>query len=225
MYYDDDENGRTVICYAGHPLHFVESHNLPSGSIREPTIDELLKRKEAIWKTVTEPALRQAWKSVDARAHHSLWSENSIIEDALYERRVLGEMEHLPGHKTIFLCHSSVDKGFVRMVNDDLRRLGARTWLDENNIKVGDSLVGKVSEGLKTSQYMAVFLSPDSVKSLWTKREWQSFLSRQLAGSTITILPILIEKCEVPAILADLKYADFTESYEAGLKDLHKALV
>jgi hypothetical protein len=29
-------------------------------------------------------------------------------------------------------------KGIVRMVNDDLRRLGAEMWLDENNIKVGE---------------------------------------------------------------------------------------
>jgi len=137
---------------------------------------------------------------------------------------MLGEMEQVPSEKTIFLCHSSTDKGFVRMVNDDLRRLGATTWLDENNIKVGDSLVGKISEGLKVSQFMAVFLSPASVKSIWTKKEWQSYLSRQLAGSAITILPVLIEKCEVPEILADLKYADFTESYHDGLRQLHAAL-
>jgi hypothetical protein len=156
---------------------------------------------------------------------HDFWSERYMIEGVLYDRRMLGEMEQLPGDKTLFLCHSSADKGIVRMVNDDLRRLGAETWLDENNIKVGESIVGKVSEGLKTSQYMVIFLSPESVSSLWTTREWQSFLARQLAGSMITILPVMVAKCEVPAILSDLKYANFSESYHDGLKELRTALV
>ncbi len=52
----------------------------------------------------------------------------------------------------------------------------------------------------------------------------QSFLSRQLAGGSATILPVLLEKCEVPAILADLKYANFAESYQIGLKELLAAV-
>lgn len=224
MYYDDDEDRRTAICYAGHPLHFVGAYDVPAHNIREPTIEELLKRKEEIWKAVTKPALDSSWDATDPREHHRLWSESSMIDDVLYERRLLGQMEHIPGEKTVFLCHSSSDKGFVRMVNDDLRRLGAQTWLDENNIKVGDSLVEKISDGLKSSQYLALFLSPQSVKSMWTRREWQSFLSRQLAGTFVTLLPILVEKCDIPAILAGLKYANFTEDYYDGLRELRAAI-
>jgi hypothetical protein len=223
MYYDDDATSRTAICYAGHPVDFVGSYDVPLRFLQEPLIDDLLSRREAIWRAVTKPALENDW-SVNPAEIHSLWSEKSLIDDVLYERRMLGEMEQVSIEKTIFLCHSSSDKGFVRMVNDDLRRLGATTWLDENNIKVGDSLVGKISDGLKAAQFMAVFLSPESVKSIWTRKEWQSFLSRQLAGSAITILPVLVEKCEIPAILADLKYANFTESYHDGLKELRSAL-
>ena len=224
MYYDDDETIRTAICYSGHPLDFVGTYDVPLRFLREPTIDELLKRQEAIWRAVTKPAIERDW-SIDPAKIHSLWSEKSLIDDVLYERRMLGEMEQIPSEKTIFLCHSSADKGFVRMVNDDLRRLGATTWLDENNIKVGDSIVGKISDGLKSAQFMAVFLSPESLKSVWTKREWQSYLSQQLAGNALTILPVLVERCEIPAILADLKYANFAESYHDGLKDLRAALV
>jgi hypothetical protein len=204
LYYDDDEDSRTAICYVGHPLDFVGAYDVPRRFLRDPLINELLARREAIWRTLTDFATSKKWpvRPIDI---HTLWSERALIDDVLYERRMLGEMEHLPTEKTVFLCHSSADKGIVRMVNDDLRRLGATTWLDENNIKVGDSLVGKISDGLKTSQFMAVFLSPESVKSLWTKKEWQSYLSRQLAGSSVTILPVLVEKCEIPAILADLK--------------------
>lgn len=69
-----------------------------------------------------------------------------------------------------------------------------------------------------------IFLSPASVKSIWAKKEWQAFLARQLAGNKVKVLPALIEKCEVPAILTDIKHADFTESYHDGLREVHSAL-
>lgn len=110
------------------------------------------------------------------------------------------------------------------MVNDDLRRVGVNTWLDENIIKVGDSIIGKITEGLASFQVMALFLSTKSTESVWAKREWQSFLSRQLNGDTISILPILLEKCKIPEILSDIKYADFSDSYHAGFIQLCNAL-
>lgn len=223
MYYDDDE-WRSAICYVGHPVHFAGCYNVPPRFLREPLIDDLLTRNEAIDRILSSLAIEREW-SLEPAAIHELWSEKALISDELYERRMLGEMEQIASDKTIFLCHSSSDKGFVRMVNDDLRRLGATTWLDENKIKVGESIVGKISDGLKSSQFMVIFLSQRSVKSLWTTREWQSFLARQLSGSTITILPALVEVCEVPEILADLKYANFTESYHHGLKELRAALM
>jgi hypothetical protein len=71
---------------------------------------------------------------------------------------------------------------------------------------------------------MAVFLSEKSVQSMWARREWQSFLSRQIKGETITVLPILIEECRVPEIIADINYADFSESYHEGFLQLYNAL-
>ena len=107
---------------------------------------------------------------------------------------------------------------------DDLKHLGVNCWLDENKIRVGDSLVAKISDGLKTSHTLILFLSKKSIVSLWTQKEWQSFLSRQLSEGTIRILPVLLEECELPAILADIKYADFRESYNEGFKQIYDSL-
>jgi hypothetical protein len=71
---------------------------------------------------------------------------------------------------------------------------------------------------------MIVFLSKSAVKSMWARKEWQSFLTRQLSESSVTILPALLENCEIPTILVDIKYADFRESYLDGFKQIHEAL-
>lgn len=63
-----------------------------------------------------------------------------------------------------------------------------------------------------------------SVKSLWAKKEWQAALSRQLSGNQVKVLPALLDECEIPAILKDIKCANFTESYYDGFREIHAAL-
>jgi hypothetical protein len=46
LFYDDDEGKSTAICYAGHPLDWAGYYTIPGRYLREPTIDELIKRKE-----------------------------------------------------------------------------------------------------------------------------------------------------------------------------------
>ena len=50
---------------------------------------------------------------------------------------------------SIFLSHNSKDKPFVRKLADDLRKKGHYVWVDEAEIKVGDSLIGKLRRELK----------------------------------------------------------------------------
>ena len=48
LYYDDNETPKTGICYVGHPLDFVGTLDVPMRFLREPTVDELLKRREEL---------------------------------------------------------------------------------------------------------------------------------------------------------------------------------
>lgn len=212
LYYDDDETSKTAICYVGHPVDFCGAFDIPKRFLRVPTIDELLKRRGELWRTLTDIAVHKKWDSVDPDEIHALWAEKSLIMGEITDRQLTGALDNIEG-LSVFLCHSSKDKGVVRMIHDDLKARKVNCWLDENKIKVGDSIVAKISEGLKSSATMLLFLSPDSVNSLWTKKEWQAFLSRQLSGHKLKILPALLEDCAIPEILSDLKYADFRKDY------------
>jgi len=223
LYYDDDFTEKTAICYIGHPLSFAGNVDISVRFLREPTIDDLLKRRDALWRILSDTAIEKRWNLFDPYDIHALWCEKSLVDDTLNDRRMFGVLGQLDG-RSVFLCHSSIDKGWVRMIHDDLKHLGVNCWLDENKIKVGDSIVSKISEGLSSSQTMLLFLSKKSVASQWTKKEWQSFLARQLSGSTLKILPVLLEDCLIPEIIADIKYADFREGYYDGFKQIYDAL-
>jgi hypothetical protein len=51
--YDDDETKRTAICYSGHPTIFPGRCLIQLRLLRDPTIDDLLQHREAIWRGLT----------------------------------------------------------------------------------------------------------------------------------------------------------------------------
>lgn len=112
----------------------------------------------------------------------------------------------------IFLCHSSKDKFFVRMLAARLRERGVRVWLDEAEMRVGDSLTARLGSAIQTAEYFGVVLSGNSVGSEWVQRELQIALQKEVVKKRIVVLPILLQPVQLPAFLADKIYADFTSS-------------
>lgn len=112
---------------------------------------------------------------------------------------------------SIFLSHNSADKPFARRLAQDLDNQGVRFWLDEAEIKVGESLIEKIREGIDRVDYVAVLLSPDSVASVWVQREVDVAMNQEILGRHVKVLPIMYRECEPPGFLLGKKYADFTD--------------
>jgi TIR domain len=124
----------------------------------------------------------------------------------------------------IFLCHSSLDKPFVRKLARNLRDRGVSTWFDELELRVGDSLREKIEAAIQSSGRLAVVLSQNSVESEWVKRELNAAFVRELELKRVFILPLRIDNCDVPLFLRDKVYADFRKSHDDGLAALLIAL-
>jgi hypothetical protein len=130
------------------------------------------------------------------------------------------------GRPSIFMSHSHVDKPFARRLSADLGALGAHVWLDEAELKVGDSLFEKIEGALDQVDHLAVIMSPYSVASRWVREELRQALHSRLSGRNIVILPILLKDCEIPGFLREKLYADFREetAYEGALQRLAESL-
>lgn len=111
----------------------------------------------------------------------------------------------------IFMSHSSADKPFARRLGNELRGYGASVWIDNAEIRVGDSLIAKISEGISTTDYLVVLLSKASCESEWVQREVNIALTQEIHGKTVKVLPCLLEDCTIPPFLLDKKYADFRQ--------------
>jgi|GEM_PF-1881953 len=128
--------------------------------------------------------------------------------------------------KSIFLCHSSVDKQTVREIAQKLTIRGSQVWLDEAEILVGDSILEKIQDGINRSDYLGIVLSKKSVESIWVKKEVEAALTYEIETEEVKVLPILIEKCNIPLFLKPKKYADMTapELYKEGIESIIKRL-
>lgn len=126
--------------------------------------------------------------------------------------------------KRAFLCHSSVDKSIVEAIAKEFISNGIEVWLDKWEIRAGDSIIEKISEGLSKNDFLIAFLSRKSVKSNWVKREMNIALTRELRTKRTRVIPVLLENCDIPKFLSDKKYIDFssvnfnTESFKANLQ-------
>src|SRR5215831_7936160 len=67
--------------------------------------------------------------------------------------------------RDIFLSHSSRDKEFVRRLAADVESESFNgrhllTWLDEAEIRPGQSIPGQINHGLETSRFVGVVMTP-----------------------------------------------------------------
>jgi len=118
----------------------------------------------------------------------------------------------------LFISYSHNDKDFVNTLAANLVKHKARVWVDTWELNVGDSIINKVQEAIQESSALLVVLSKSSVKSQWCNKEINSGLMRELEEKKVFVLPLLLEKCDVPIFLKEKFYADFTENFDKGLK-------
>jgi hypothetical protein len=149
-----------------------------------------------------------------------------LVEDVLDRAVEAKEVRHKVDRETkiAFLSHSSVDKPFIRQLASDLKASGVQVWLDEQNIKVGESIPEKISQGLAESDYFLFAASQHSVASEWVKKELNNALVAEVEKRAVHVLPLKLDSSKMPAAIADKKYADFSSSYKRGLTEVLAAM-
>lgn len=127
---------------------------------------------------------------------------------------------------SIFLSHSSRDKFFVRELADRLKAHGVTVWLDEAELKIGDSLTERIGSAIEENDYLGIVLSRNSIDSAWVQKELQVAMQRELREKRVVVLPLLLEEVVLPPFLKDKLYADFTDpkKYDEALPRVLKAL-
>jgi len=130
--------------------------------------------------------------------------------------------------KDVFICHASEDK--IDIINPLIEAFDNHKisyWFDEAEIKWGDSLTGKVNEGLRISRYVIVVLSHNSISKPWPEREFNAALNMETSSGEVKVLPLLVgsekgkkEILERYPLINDKKYLSWGSSISNIIDEL-----
>ena len=108
-----------------------------------------------------------------------------------------------------------------------LGREGYEPWFDAWEVRAGDSLPGKIDEGLSGSVAFIAVLTRDYVEGKWATEELDSAIHRRIATG-FPIIPVLLEQCEKPQLIRHLVHVDFTcedpETFESKCAEVINAI-
>ncbi|MEB8693121.1 TIR domain-containing protein [Bacillus cereus] len=110
----------------------------------------------------------------------------------------------------VFISHNYKDKPLARKIANELVSYGIKPWIDESEIKLGDSLIEKIRDGLDQVDYLVALISENSIQSEWVKKELDIAMNSEIEGKKITTIPILAGKCNLPLFLKGKLYADMS---------------
>jgi hypothetical protein len=120
----------------------------------------------------------------------------------------------------IFLSHSAQDKEFVRRLRTDLEIYGYKVWVDEVYLAIGQALSASIEDAIRDSRFLGLVYSRDSQSSPWVERERLFALAEG-----IPVIPIVLDRDEVPDEVSAQLYANFTDlgdqhAYHRALHDV-----
>src|SRR5262245_59320243 len=101
----------------------------------------------------------------------------------------------------VFLSHATADKITVRTIAEKLRDHGLIVWLDEDAIKAGDHIYGKIEEGIQHSRVLVFVASAASMQSEWASVERQAALFRDPSNKNRRFITVKLDNTPLPDIL------------------------
>jgi len=120
-----------------------------------------------------------------------------------------------PGPTRVFLSYSFRDHRLAKEIQMGLGRRGIITS-SPSDFRLGENIAERITEDILRSRAFIILLSSESVRSPWIARELQ--IAQSLRQGKI--FPVLLEECNIPESLRDIKYVDARQELSSVISEL-----
>jgi hypothetical protein len=125
----------------------------------------------------------------------------------------------------VFISYQHADKSLARVLQDGLEERGFFVWRDEAELRVGDSIIERVSAALDQIEFVAAIVSSSSVLSPWCQKELSLAMTGEIAQRGVQVLPLRIDGTDMPPSLKDKLYLDVsTENVNEAVEALANSI-
>ena len=125
----------------------------------------------------------------------------------------------------VFLCYAHNDRESVHKLYDRLVRGGIQAWLDVERLRPGQDWEQEIRKAILKSKVVIVCLSRGFNKRRGYRHEELKIAlekAKLLSSGEVFIIPVRLEKCDMPESLQHLQRVDLFEA--GGYKKLIRAL-
>lgn len=111
--------------------------------------------------------------------------------------------------RDVFISYAWNDRAVASSLAAALQDAGLRVWWDAHQLQSGGRWAEQIEEGIRSADILLVLVSQQMLQSEWALRELRlpSFTSA-LEDRAITVIPILLEDCNLPPALAGRVWLD-----------------
>lgn len=125
----------------------------------------------------------------------------------------------------VFLCYAHIDREVVHNLYISMKEDGINAWLDSENLQPGQDWQREIHRAILKSDAILVCLSREFNKQHGFRYEELRVALRKaksLPDDEIFVIPVRLEKCDMPESLRHLHRVDLFEA--AGYKKLVRTL-
>ena len=125
--------------------------------------------------------------------------------------------------KRVFLSYSYNDLEMAQRISHELKENNIDVISDYNNLSSGKIIIDELRYLIESSEIVLLIISKNFFKSNFSNYELSQFLL-ETQKRKVTIIPILIEKCEIPSYLMDFETINLVHNFNNGLKKIIERL-
>jgi len=104
------------------------------------------------------------------------------------------------------------DKKFVSALHQLLKRDGIECFFDEVSLAPGDNFVLQISVAIDECNYLVMAMSRAYFSAGFAPSEWAAVLADDPKNERGRLVPLLLEECELPALIRALNYIDVSSA-------------
>jgi hypothetical protein len=120
---------------------------------------------------------------------------------------------------SIFISYSHADKELARALAEALRRRSMKVWIDEGELKIGDSIIERIATAIADIDFFLALVSESSHNSNWCQKELALAVTGELGREGVKVLPVRVGGVTMPAAIADVFYLELQESNVEDVAD------
>jgi Holliday junction resolvase len=124
----------------------------------------------------------------------------------------------------VFISYNHNDSDMAHRISDSLQRENIDVIFDYKDISIGENVFNQIRYMYESSETVIVLLSRSLFSSDYFQHEFPQYFFEEARKRKINIIPILIEKCQVPSDFLEFEIVNLTNDFNKGLQRIIQKL-